>query len=124
MNFPISYIMLRMGYFPEITVIIAIVISQVCLIARLSFLKHMVRLPMAKFLKDVYCNVIIVSIIAVIIPFICHIAIENEFTRLVTVGVVSVISSGLTIYFIGCNKEERAIAKKYMYRIKSRFTKK
>ena len=118
LNFPISYIMLRMGYFPEITVIIAIVISQVCLAARLSFLRYSVKLPVADFLKNVYCNVIIVSITAVIIPFICHIAIENEFTRLVAVGVVSVISSGLTIYFIGCNKEERVLSKRYIRNIK------
>ena len=72
MNFPISYILLKIGYIPEITVIVAIIISQVCLMARLSFLRHSVKLDITSFLKNVYCNVIMVSIVAAILPYICH----------------------------------------------------
>ncbi|MBR5593127.1 MAG: lipopolysaccharide biosynthesis protein [Bacteroidaceae bacterium] len=123
MNFPISYVLLRMGYFPEITVIVAIIISQICLFARLAFLKNMVKLPVRSFLKDVYCNVIIVSAIAFIAPFFCHIFIGGQYLRLFVVCIVSVITSGLTIYFIGCNKDERNLAKRYINKIKNRFLK-
>lgn len=123
MNFPISYVLLRMGYFPEVTVIVAIIISQICLFARLAFLKNMVKLPVKSFLKDVYCNVIIVSAIAFIAPFFCHIFIGGQYLRLFVVCIVSVITSGLTIYFIGCNKDERNLAKRYINKIKNRFLK-
>ena len=118
MNFPISYILLRMGYFPEITVIVAIIISQLCLAARLSFLKNSIKLPMVYFLKEVYCNIILVSISAFVFPFICHLLVDNNLTRFFTVCIVSVITSALAIYFIGCNKEERALAKRYISNIK------
>lgn len=118
LNFPISYLMLRMGYFPEITIVIAIIISQICLIARLSFLRHSVKLDIASFFKKVYCNVIMVSIAAAILPYICHLFIEGRLARLITVGIVSIITSGVAIYFIGCNKEERALSKKYIRNIK------
>ena len=118
LNFPISYLMLRMGYFPEITIVIAIIISQICLIARLSFLRHSVKLDIASFFKKVYCNVIMVSIAAAILPYICHLFIEGRLARLITVGIVSIITSGMDIYFIGCNKEERALSKKYIRNIK------
>ena len=118
LNFPISYLMLRMGYFPEITIVIAIIISQICLIARLSFLRHSVKLDIASFFKKVYCNVIMVSIAAAILPYICHLFIEGRLARLITVGIVSIITSGMAIYFIGCNKEERALSKKYIRNIK------
>jgi O-antigen/teichoic acid export membrane protein len=117
MNFPISYILLKLGYFPEITLIVAIIISQICFAARLAFLKHMIKLPVAVFLRDVYCNVIIVSVVAILLPFVCHVIIENNFVRLIIVGIISIITSGLSIYFIGCNQDERAIAKRYIRKI-------
>ena len=124
MNFPISYILLRMKFFPEITVIIAIIISQICLVARLLFLRHSIKLPWGKFIKDVYCRVIIVSIAAISIPFVCHVCIDNNIIRLIAIGLTSIISSGLSIYFIGCNKDERALAKRYVGKIKRKIFKK
>ena len=123
-NFPISYILLKMGYFPEITVVVAIIISQICLAARLAFLKHMIKLPVAVFLRDVYCNVIIVSAIAFVIPFLCHLYIGNQILRLIVVSMISVITSGLAIYFVGCDKNEQILAKRYICKIKNKFLKK
>lgn len=120
MNFPVSYILLKMGYFPEITLIVAIVISQICLFARLAFLKNMVKLPVGAFIKDVYCNIIIVTVVALVIPLFCHSFIEAQYIRLFVVCIVSVITSALAIYFIGCNKDERALAKRYIAKYKKR----
>lgn len=124
MNFPISYILLRMGYIPEITVVVAIVISQICLFARLAFLKNMVKLPVGAFIKDVYCNIIIVTAVALVIPLFCHSFIEAQYFRLLAVCAVSVITSALAIYFIGCNKEERALAKRYVGKLKRKIFRK
>lgn len=123
MNFPVSYILLKMGYFPEVTVIAAIIISQICLLARLAFLKRMIKLPVGAFFKNVYCNVIIVSGIAFIMPYICHLYIQNCYLRLLVVCVVSVVTSGLSIYFVGCSKNERGLAKRYIGKIKNRLFK-
>ena len=120
MNFPASYIMLKIGYFPEITLIIAIIISQICFFARLAFLKIMIKLPISAFLRDVYCNVIVVSIAAIIIPFICHQLIEAKLFRLFVVCIVSIITTGFAIYFIGCDKEERILTKRFIKKIKKR----
>ena len=124
MNFPVSYILLKMGYFPEITLVVAIVISQICLFARLAFLKNMVKLPVGAFIKDVYCNVLIVSAVALVIPLFCHSFINAQYVRLLAVCIVSVITSALAIYFIGCNKEERALAKRFVGNIKRKIFKK
>lgn len=120
MNFPISYILLRIGYFPEITVVVAIIISQLCLATRLAFLRNSIKLPVAFFVKKVYCNIIFVSISAFVIPLVCHLLIENNLTRFITVCIVSVITSTLAIYFIGCNKDECALAKRYISNIKNK----
>jgi hypothetical protein len=120
MNFPISYILLRIGYFPEITVVVAIIISQLCLAARLAFLRYSIKLPVVFFVKKVYCNIMFVSISAFVIPLVCHLLIEHNLTRFITVCIVSVITSALAIYFIGCNKDERSLAKRYIVKYKKR----
>ena len=44
MNLPVSYFLLRMGMFPEVVIVVAIVISQCCLAARLLMLRGMIGL--------------------------------------------------------------------------------
>lgn len=114
LNFPFSYICLEMGLFPEITIIIAIILSQLCLAARIWLLNKMIHLPIKYFLKKVYLNVGLVTIVATILPLICHIYITQHIIRLFAVCTVSLIMSSISIYIIGCNATERAIIKKYI----------
>lgn len=113
LNFPISYYFLKLGYFPEVTLVIAIVISQICLVARLIFLRNMIKLPIMAFAKEVYLNIIFVTISAVIAPAICYKCFSPGFIRLLIVCIVSTIASSAVIYSIGCNKAERKIARDY-----------
>ena len=121
MNFPVSYILLRMGYFPEVTIIVAIIISQICLLERLLFLRKMVLLPFWDFLKDVYLNVIIVTILSAIVPTILYINIENEVLRFISVCISSLFLSVIVIYSIGLKAEERAVAVKQINKIIRKF---
>ena len=68
MNLPISYICLRLGCMPESVLIVAIVISQCCLAARLYMLRGMIGLSSIMYLKKVYHNVAMVTVVASIIP--------------------------------------------------------
>lgn len=120
MNFPVSYLMLYLGFAPEITLVVAIVISQICLAARLWFLRTMVQLPVMKFLKSVYLRAIIVTLLSAIAPYICYWLIEPSTTRFFTVCSVSIITSALCIFYIGCNKEERKTILKSISKIKKK----
>ena len=60
LNIPVSYIFLKSGAVPEVTVMVAVAISQICLFARLFMLRGMIGLPAGDFLKKVYLNVIAV----------------------------------------------------------------
>lgn len=109
MNFPISYILLRMGVFPEITIIVAIFISQICLLERLLFLRKMVHLPSLRYFKEVYLNLIVVTVLSVAVPGILYFSIENEALRFFTVCISSVITSAAVTYAIGLKSNERVI---------------
>ncbi|MBR3615834.1 MAG: lipopolysaccharide biosynthesis protein [Bacteroidaceae bacterium] len=123
MNFPVSYILLRMGCIPETTIIVAIIISQICLYERLLFLRKTVLLPSMKFLFKVYLNVINVTILSAIIPALLYMSIENEICRFFSVCISSVISSGVIIYLIGLDKNERNIVVQQVRKISKRFKK-
>lgn len=122
LNFPFSYICLKIGMIPESTIVIAIIISQICMIARLWFLRYMIKLPARQFIKKVYINVLSVTIIAIIPPMICYLYIDQPIVRFFTLCIVSVISSILSIYFLGCNAEEKILVQNYLQKIKHKIT--
>ena len=120
LNFPISYLFLKFHFFPEITIIIAIVISQVCLFARLLFLRRMISLSMTSFLKKVYFNVLPVTFLSLPLPYCLLYFLEPGFIRLCIVAFCYIVSSLIMIYFLGLNKGERQL----MMNLASKYIKK
>lgn len=109
LNLPVSYLLLRWGCFPEVTVIVAIIVSQLCLVARLWFLRRMIDFPVGGFFTKVYCNVIVVTLLSLIVPSMCYVLMPAGITRFFVLCGLSVLSSAAVIYFVGCNREERAM---------------
>lgn len=107
MNFPFSYLCLYLGYSPESTYVVAIIIAIGCLFLRLVFLRKMAQLSMRSFLKNVCGKVFFVAIVAAVLPIILHYYIPYGWERLLVVGSVSIVTSMFSIYFIGCSKGER-----------------
>lgn len=62
LNFPLAYQLLSMRFSPDSVYVLAIVISQVCLAARLVILRHTVGLPVRRFLIDVYLRIFAVTL--------------------------------------------------------------
>ena len=112
LNLPVSYLLLRWGCFPELTVIVAIVISQLCLAARLWFLRRMIDFPVERFITKVYCNVIVVTLLSLIVPSVCYVLMPAGITRFFVLCGLSVLSSAAVVYFVGCNREERILVVK------------
>lgn len=117
MNFPISYLLLYLGVMPEMTIVVAIAISQVCLVARLWFLKDMINLPIMKFIKQVYVKVILVTILSSLLPSLCYFVPIAPAVRFFVVCIVSAVSSAVCIYFIGCNMSEKRTVKNAIMKI-------
>jgi len=120
MNLPVSYILLRMGMFPEVVIVVAIVISQCCLVARLVMLRGMIGLSVKKYMKKVYINVLTVTVMAAIIPFLLTIKLEESFLNFVLLCLTSFICTGITIYYAGCTKAERQFLLNKLHTIKNK----
>ena len=107
MNLPVSYICLRYGASPESTIVVAIVISQICLAARLYMLKNLTGLSVRDFLTRVYLNVLSVAAAAVLLPFVISGILPEGVTGFMISVTLSVLSACLSVLFVGCTSEER-----------------
>lgn len=121
MNFPLSYLCLKFGYPPESTLIVALAVSVCCLLLRLVFLRTMVGLSVKKFLCKVCMNVLLVTFVAAIIPFLIYILMSDSIMRFFIICIVTVFCSSFAIYFIGCTNNERLFIKNKLLTLKSKY---
>lgn len=107
LNFPISYLFLKLGFGPEVTVIVAIVISQLCLFARLYMLKKAIDFPVKQFFARVYLNILKVTVVSGAVASTLMIIGEGSWIGFVLRVTVCVLCAGLSVFFIGCSRAER-----------------
>ena len=112
LNIPVSYVLLRFFDVPELTVMVAIVISQICLWARLIMLSRATGFPVSAFVKEVYakCLFIVLPLAASVPVLFEFVKPEGLFGSLYSCA-VCVIWSGLIIYLIGIGADERSMLK-------------
>ena len=107
LNIPVSYVFLMNGAAAEVTVVVAIAISLVCLGARLVMLRRMVGLSIRKFFVDVLLKIIVVVVTSLILPLALYKMIPDGFVGFIVSAAVCVTVSGLTVLFIGLDWNER-----------------
>lgn len=107
LNLPLSYLFLKLGYPPQITMIIALAISIISLYARLLMLKGMIKLSMKSFMRNVLFKIIIVAAISYIIPIIIHFLFIESFTKLIIVSIMGGLSCFGSIYLLGLSSNEK-----------------
>ena len=111
MNLPVSYLFLRMGYAPEVTVIVAIFISLVCLFTRLVLLRRMVAFQSKLYLKEVILRVLLVSLISSLLPYWVYSYLKLGVWNFVFLSLVCLTSSLTVIYFVGLSTIEKIYIK-------------
>ena len=121
LNFPLAYILLKLGYSPISTVFSTIIISIICLITRLVFLKTLLRFPIKSFLIKVVIRSFIVFILCFlfIIPIKYFISSDNfaMFTiNLILTGIICIAIS----YIFGFTKSEKRFILKPIKKILKR----
>jgi O-antigen/teichoic acid export membrane protein len=122
LNLPTSYILLSLGAIPETVLIVAVLISQCCLMARLYMLKKMIKLKIKDYLKKVYFNIITVSIIAIILPICMQERLAENFINFLLSSLICMLCTYLSIYYIGCSYEERKFIYNKFLILKSKIT--
>ena len=74
LNLPVSYLFLKLGFEPQVTLYITIFISIIALFVRLLILKNLVKLKVVNYLKDVILRAVLVTSFAIVIPLVIYIS--------------------------------------------------
>lgn len=105
--FPLTWIAFKLGFPPETTYIIYIVIYFLLNFVRVYIAKGLMDFPIKLYIFDVIFRVVMVSIIAFILPLLVIRYLEPGFLRLCISCIVGLISSLLTINILGLEQVER-----------------
>ncbi len=121
LNLPLSYLALKAGCKPPSVLIIAIVISQLCLCARLIMLSKMIKIKIAVYLKDVYLRCILVVMTSSILPALIKIYYpEESFSILIAESSFYIACSLLAIFSFGFNRNEREFIIQHLSQFKAK----
>lgn len=120
LNFPISFILLKTGFSPLYTVMTAILIQIVTLVARLILTKKMIVFSIREFLVRVFIPLSFIFLLGCIIPLFITYNYTSCFVRFVTNTLLSELSLLLIIYHFGLNKNERTLIIRQLSKIRSR----
>ncbi len=123
MNLPVSYIVLKLGGPPETILYVAIFFGLCCLSTRLFLLRSMIGLRVRNFVRNVLLNIIIVSVVAVIIPFTLNYYLQQSLSTFFIVSLASIVCTILTIYYVGLNVKERKVGVAKIKQVRSKLLK-
>ncbi len=107
LNVPTAYCFFKMGGEPEMLFVAAIIIGHLALLARLIISKKLIGISPLHFIINVYCKVWLVAIVASAIPVAINMNMEQGTMRTVLVTIVSVVTTCISIYYVGCSKQEK-----------------
>lgn len=115
---PIAWLFFHWGFPPEMAYITIIFIFICQLFCRLYLMRTMIGLSMRRFAKEVLLKIVLVSTFAMLFPLILCLCMEDGWFRFLSIGFVSVISSGISIFFMGLGTNERNFFLKLFQKIK------
>lgn len=116
LNFPASYCCLQSGLPPESTLFVALLFSQLCLLARLLLLKEMIAFPVGDYLRLVLLKVFLVFFLSMLLPGIFYFLMPEGIVRFLSVLVISSTTTALSVYCAGCSgKEQEFIRQKVTF---------
>ncbi len=107
LNLPVSYLALRWGYSPEITIVISIVVALICLFLRLIMLHRMIGFPIGEFVRSVLFRDAAVLVCSIPLPLLSFYLLESGWLRLLTSSLACAAAVCLSAYWVGCSSSER-----------------
>ena len=110
MNFPIAYVLLKLGYPPHSVWYTRIIVNVFITTARLLYINKSMAFPLLLFVKKVLIPILYVTILSLPVPLALNLYVKGFWLNLITVIIVSLIVSILVVYMVGLNKNERKFA--------------
>lgn len=107
LHLPLSWLCFHWGYEPYSAMYVYLAIIIILQICRIGFVCHSVKMPLARFYKDVVLRCLISGIIASALPVWLYIVLERCLLTTAIVGVTSVMTVSVTALYLGLDRKER-----------------
>ena len=117
---PVSYLFLRLGFPPQITMYVTIAASILAQIGRIYFMKILLKMNISHYIKQVIFPILAVTALTFVLPVVYYYSFNPSFWRIVGVCAVTLISSAVIIFYIGLTKSERNGLKEFVLKKISR----
>lgn len=117
---PISYVGYLVGWIAESIYVVAIIMSLIGIPLRLYWLKRLVYLNSHSFIKQVIVKIFYISVVAVCLPLFLHYLVEENMWTVAFNFIISFLSAGLSIFYLGLSDEERLQVNKGIKKIISK----
>lgn len=114
LNLPLAYVFLQLGYPPQVTMEISIVITAFSILSRFLFVRHYLSVSLKRYVNEVVKYIVMVSITSILFPFCFHCYLDYGLIRLVLIFMVSTLSIALSIYVVGVSKPERQAINRFL----------
>lgn len=111
LNFPLAYIVLKLGMPVYSVWVIRIIVNIVVMIARCIYMKKMLNFPLLSYLKAVIAPILSVTFVAIPIPLILNYMIHGFWQNMIIVGIATLALTILDVYFVGMNTHEKLLAR-------------
>jgi len=115
-NLPLAFLFLWLGFSPIWALIIKVGLNFITLIWRIFFSSKMINLSIISFFREVILPVVIIAGISILTTiFLCGFFVD--WNRLIISCIISTITIGSSIYYIGLNAQERILLKIWINKI-------
>ncbi len=120
LNFPISYIVLKCGAVPEITLVVYLCISLLLLFSRFYMCKRLIDMSVSDFCYSVLKPVVKVTSMSIIISLLMAFCLHGNWIYSLLNILVIVVSTLLFIVIFGINREEYIYVKNIVIGLKKK----
>ena len=111
LNFPIAYIVLKIGLPVYFVWVVRIFVNMMTMTARCVYMKKKLEFPLLPYLRNVIVPVLLVTIVALPVPGILYYFIDGFWQKLFVIGFTTLIITMLDVYFVGMNLREKELVK-------------
>ena len=111
LNFPIAYIVLKIGLPVYSVWLVRIIVNIVVMIARCIYMKRKLNFPLLPYIKAVILPIVSVTLVALPVPMLLYYTIHGFWQNLIIVGIITFAMTMADVYFVGMNTHEKLMAR-------------
>lgn len=111
LNFPIAYIVLKIGLPVYSVWIVRILVNIIVMVARCIYMKKKLNFPLLPYIRAVILPIISVTLVALPVPMLLFYIIHGFWPNLIILGSVTFALTIFDVYFVGMNTHEKQMAR-------------